>query len=140
MDHSIIVSLSIVSGGGWVSGESGKKEDKYEHCYQLSAKCSSQDKQRWQNNERKVQTWQMWKGDGLAGTTILQAFTFLAFSYKLVKYKIVYCNFSHISYETPLSSVVSDPFPSNSSFIKWTVQGFDVSGIWNFDVWGFWVH
>ena len=61
------------------SGESGKKEDKYEHCYQLSAKCSSQDKQRWENNETKVERWTNVEVVvvGLALTTILQTFTFL---------------------------------------------------------------
>ena len=62
-----------------MSGESGKKEDKYEHCYQLSAKCSSQDKQRWENNETKVERWTNVEVVvvGLALTTILQTFTFL---------------------------------------------------------------
>ena len=62
-----------------MSGESGKKEDKYEHCYQLSAKCSSQDKQRWENNETKVERWTNvgMVVVGLALTTILQTFTFL---------------------------------------------------------------
>ena len=59
-----------------MSGESGKKEDKYEHCYQLPAKCSSQDKQRWRTTKQKYKEEQMWRR-GASSNNVAGTLTFL---------------------------------------------------------------